>query len=283
MISLELNASWASGLVPIRVAAREAISDCYELTLDVLSGDASLPLTDALRRPATVTVSQGEQRRQVPGIITEMALLGTLPGERYWYRLVLVPRLRLLELTRRSRVFCTEQPVPVGDLLQQVIATADGVSIASSDVAMNLQTTTYPQLDLAVQYTETDLAFLSRRAEYAGIFYFFQTSNGTDQVTFGDANVCFPFVGGSAETSGLSYRPSVGVADTGPAIRSVEMLAHLTPQKAQLNTRDWENPSRLLLVQSDPQAGGLGLHEWEEEDGYTDAAWGHTLAGVRSE
>ncbi|MEJ0014961.1 MAG: type VI secretion system tip protein TssI/VgrG [Acetobacteraceae bacterium] len=282
MITLDLDTSWAAGLTPVRATLREAISECYELTLDVLS-DAVLPLTDALQHSATVTISEGEQRRPIPGIVTEMALMGSLPADRYWYRLVLVPRLRLLEFTRRSRVFCTEQPAAVGDLLQQVIAGAQGVSIASADVTVNLQTTTYPRTDMAIQYAETDLAFLQRRAEYAGVFYFFQTSGGTDKVSFGDANVCFPFVGGSTEAGTLSYRPRVGVADRGPAVRSVEAAARLITQQAQLNTRDWESPNLLLLVQSDPQPNGVGLHEWEEEDGYSDAAWGKDLARVRVE
>jgi len=283
MIKLDLQTSWAGSLVPIRVYAREAISDCYELTLDVLSSEASLPLADALQHPATVTIALGEQQRCVPGVVTEMALMGSLPGEQFWYRLILVPRLRLLELTRRSRVFCTEKPSTVGQLLQQAIASAEGITIPSTDVRLNLQTSSYPMLDMAVQYAETDLAFLSRRAENAGISYYFETGDGTDRLVFCDANVCFPMLGGDTDSSSLPYRPSVGVADPGPAVRSVELLARLTPQTAQLNTRDWTSPDRLLLVRSDPQPNGLGLQEWEEEDGYTDAGWGATLARVRAE
>ncbi|MGE0420369.1 MAG: type VI secretion system Vgr family protein [Acetobacteraceae bacterium] len=283
MITLSLDTGWASDLIPVRVNAREAISDCYEVTVDLLSSNASIDMTEALQRAATVTIGVGDRERAFPGVVTGMSLLGVLPGERYWYRLTVVPRLRLLELTRRSRVFCTDPPTTVGQVLQQVIESAEGVSIPAADVSLNLQTTTYPILDLAVQYGETDLAFLQRRSEYAGIFYFFDTTAGSERVVFGDANLCFPFLGGSADTAVLPYRPSVGVADFGPAVRALETDARLTPQSAQLNTRDWTTPGTLLLVQSDPQPNGLGMHEWEEEDGYTDTGWGRTLAQVRAE
>ncbi len=283
MIKLDLDTGWASSLIPVRVTAREAISDCYEVTVDLLATTATIDMTEALRQSATVTIGVGERERAFPGVVTDMSLLGVLPGERYWYRLVVVPRLRLLDLTRRSRVFCTDPPAAVAQLLQQVVETAQGVSIPAADVSFNLQTTTYPVLDLAVQYGETDLAFLQRRAENAGIFYFFQTSGSTETIVFGDANLSFPFLGGDAEAATLPYRPSVGVADAGPAIRSLEVGVHLTPQAAQLNTRDWTTPATLLLVQSDPLPNGLGLHEWEEEDGYTDTGWGQTLARVRAE
>ncbi len=284
MIKLDLNTEWAAGLVAVRVTATEAISDCYEVTLDVLAGSATIDMTEALQRPATVTIGTDERHQhKFPGIVTAMSLLGVLPGDRYWYRLTVVPRLKLLELTRRSRVFCTDPAAPVGDLLQQVIAAAQGISIPGIDVSVNLQTAGYPSLDMAVQYNETDLDFLQRRAENAGIFYCFQTDDGSDKILFGDANVSFPFLGGRADTATLAYRPSTGIADTGPAVRSLETGVRLTTQTAQLNTRDWVMPDRVLLVKSDPQPNGLGLHEWDEEDGYTDSGWGQTLARIRAE
>lgn len=282
MITLDLKTSWADSLTPVRASMTEAISECYELVLDVLTGDGSLTMTEALQQPAAVTVTYGDQRRRVPGIVTEMALMGILPSDRYWFRMTLAPRLHLLSLTRRSRVFCTEQPQTVGELLKQVIRTADGVAIPSSDIDLKLRITTYPQIDMAVQYAESDFAFLSRHAEGVGIFFFFDVGDGAERVVFGDANGCFPFMGGSADASVLPYRPSVGVADPGPAVRSLEAAVRLTPRIAQLNTRDWKDTGRVLLVQSEPQPTGVGTYEWEEEDGYTDASWGGTLASVRA-
>jgi len=141
MIKLDLNTDWAADLVPVRVTATEAISDCYEVTLDVLATRATIDMTEALQRPATITIGTDDRHQhRFPGIVTAMSLLGVLPSDRYWYRLMVVPRLRLLSLTSRSRVFCTDPAAPVGDLLQQVIASAEGISIPGVDVSVNLQT-----------------------------------------------------------------------------------------------------------------------------------------------
>ena len=283
MISLDLKTSWANSLTLVRASMTEAISECYELVVDALTSDASLTMTDALGQPAAVTITHGDQHRRVPGVVTEMALMGILPGDQYWFRLVLVPRLQLLRLTKRSRVFCTEQSQTGPELLQQVIRSADGVTIPASDTDFNMRTTTYPPIDMAVQYSETDLNFLARWAEHLGIFWWFDVAHEIERMVFGDANACFPYLHGSADDSVLSYRPSIGVADTGPAIRSMQAAVRLTPRVAQLNTRDWTDPGRVLLVTSEPRPTGLGHSEWDEEDAYTDAGWGRTLATIRAE
>lgn len=283
MIALDLSTEWGSQLVPARVAMTEAISTCYALTLDVLADTASLDPGQALNRRATVTLTVAETQRKVCGVVREMQFMGTLPRGLYWYRLLLVPRLALLDLTWRSRVFCTEQPARIADVILNVLATAEGVQLSAADYGTNLHSNAYPQRDMVVQYQESDLAFLSRLAEDSGIFYIFQNGEDGERIVFGDSNLAFPLLSGGTSGSTLSYRPSVGIADSGPALRSVTLRSRLTSASATLNERYYASPLTVLRVDSAVQPGGIGSRTWQEQDGYQESGWGKALADIRAQ
>lgn len=283
MLKLAIQADWSADITPVRMTMQEAMSRCYRLTLDLIGSSADLSFAGVLRQPASVTLEVDGRSRVFGGVVTEAMFRGVLPAERYWYRLVIEPRLRLLDLTRRSRVFCTDPPVPVGDLLRQVIATAEGVAIPTADVALSLRETAYPVLDMAVQYEETDLAFFCRRAEQVGIFFWWDVgADGAERLTLGDSNLCFPFMGGSEAASRLPYRPRSSVSDDGEAVRSLEYTAGLVPEVAVVNARDWTDPMRLLLARDQPGSSALGRLEFEDE-AFSDLDWGQALARIRRE
>ncbi|MGO1077503.1 type VI secretion system Vgr family protein [Inquilinus sp. CA228] len=282
MIKLALSTSWAERVQPVRLTMTEAISRCYTATLDVLSDEDDLDLAGALRRVATVTVEGFDGDRTITGIVFEMSFMGRLPGDSFWYRLVLVPKLRLLELTLRSRVFCTERPATVAAMFQQILDSAEGVSWTGRGLVDKMSQTAYPQHDMIVQYEETDLAFLSRLAENSGIFYVFTGDKTGEQVVFGDDNNAFPSLS-LDDGDTLSYRPRVAISDGGSAIRSVTLHTRLRPADAMLDERDYAQPQMALSVRSRPQQDGLGSHAWQEADGYRDSEWGNALANIRAQ
>ena len=287
MIGFESNASWASTLLPVRAVLSEALSDCYSLTLDLFAASASLDPVDALNQKASVRLeveeSRGTKSRTISGVITEMSLAGVLPGARFWYRLVLVPRLALLDRTRRSRVFCTEKHAKVGDVITEILDKAEGAELSSADSEKRLQSTAYPTRDMIVQYNESDLAFLSRLAEDSGIFYFFAAGEGAEKIVFADANAVFPRLGGDASASALAYRPSVGIADRGPAVRSAALKTRLVTKSVRLNERFYEQPEIILKVVAAGDPNGVGLLSSDEREAYREAGWGQALADIRAE
>lgn len=283
MLKLAIQAEGLSDVTAVRMTVEEAISHCYRITVDVIGHSPSLAFDGVLRQPAAVTMEVDGRSRVFGGVVTGATFGGTLPADRYWYRLVIEPRLRLLALTRRSRVFCTDPPATVGEVLRQVIASADGVAIPTSGLVLSLREPAYPVLDLAVQYDETDLAFFCRRAEAAGIFFRFETDpDGAERIVMGDSNLCFPFLGGSEAASRLAWRPRISVSDEGEAVRSLETAACLVPEVSVVNARDWTDPMRLLLARDEPVAGPLGRLETEDE-AFSDLAWGQALARIRRE
>ena len=282
MLTLALNTPWAERATPVRLVMTEAISECYSATLDLLSDREDLDLDAALQRAATVTVAGVDGDRTITGIVFEMAFMGSLPGDQFWYRLVLVPKLRLLGLTLRSRVFCTERPATIPAVLRQILDSSEGIPWEGRDMVDRTGRTAYPERDMVVQYEETDLAFLSRLAEEAGIFYHFGADKAGEQVVFGDDNTAFPPLS-AGDGDRLEYRPRVTIADGGSAIRSVSLRAGLRPADATLDERDYTRPQTVLRVQSRPQSGGMGSHAWQEVDGYRDSGWGRALADIRAQ
>ncbi len=283
MIKLTLNAPWTERVVPVRLAMSEAISNCYHASLDMLSDDEALDFNGAIGLAATITVTFGDAERRITGLVEEMSLQGTLPQGRFWYNLVLVPRANFLQLTSRSRVFCTERPAKVGDIIKTVLATAVGVELKPSEYETSLRQSAYPLRDMVVQYEEPDWVFLSRLAEDAGIFSFFRDTASGEQIVFGDDNGVFPRLVGGANGDVLPYRPSAGLVDPGPAVRSVSLRSAQRWAAADLGSRDYTDPDKKLRVQSRPQPGGLGSRAWQEVDDYTDVEWGQALADIRAQ
>ncbi len=286
MIVFGSNVSFASKLLPVRAMLKESLSECYSLVLDLFAADASFDPTEALNQNASVRLeveeAAGPKSRTITGVITEMSLAGVIQGSTFWYQLVLAPRLALLDLTRRSRVFCTEEPSKVGDVIREILDNAEGFTLPPDDAEIRLQTD-YPNQDMIVQYHESDFTFLSRLAEHSGIFYFFAEGNDTEKVVFADANSAFPWLDGTAADATLSYRPSVGIPDRGPAVRSAKLKTHLATKRVQLTERFYAKPDVQLNVSADGDSNGLGLLDSHESEGYQDAAWGQTLARVRAE
>ncbi len=282
----------ASRYIPVRAVLRESVSACYALTLDLLAADASFDSFDrakALNTKASVQLDvvaadNTTQLRTISGLITEMSLAGVLPDSRFWYRLVLVPRLALLDRTKRSRVFCTDKPAKVGDIVHQVLGKAEGVEYTDDDSEMRLHSN-YPDRDMIVQYRESDFAFLSRLAEDSGIFYFFEESSGTEKaekIVFADANIAFPWLGRAASAATLRYQPSIGIADRGPAVRSAALKTRLVTNRVNIKERSYVNPAQRLEFFAEGNPNGVGLLSSVEWEDYQDATWGHKLAEIRA-
>lgn len=144
----------SSSLRVIAMRGEEALSRPFRFEIELCSSDPALPLDDIIGRPAALHIGG----RRVAGVVAELEQ-GAAEREGFRYRAVLVPRLWLLSLATKSRVF--------RDLSLPQIAAAVAAS-AHIDVELRL-TGTYPVRRFVAQYRESDLAFLSRLLEAEGI------------------------------------------------------------------------------------------------------------------
>jgi type VI secretion system secreted protein VgrG len=109
-----------------------------------------------------------------------------------------VPSLARLRYRSSNRTYAAKT---VKDIVASVLASA---GITSDKISWQLAGS-YPVRDITIQYRETDLAFVSRLLEDAGIHYHFDG----DLVVFNDGNAGLTALSPSALTYSLTATPSI--------------------------------------------------------------------------
>jgi type VI secretion system secreted protein VgrG len=182
------------------------------------------------------------------------------------FRLRLVPRMHHLALVHTCEVFL-DRTIP--EIIVEKLSRA-GLT-TKEDVALRLSGT-YPKKEFVLQYRETDLAFVSRLAENAGIAFFFEHGSGKDVVVFSDSNVAF------GEPHPVSYEPHgdrVGVYE-------LAWETEVFPGRHLLMDYDDEHPKLDLTVKYVVEQKYPG-EVVEYGDLYLTPKAGKDLAAVRAE
>ena len=148
----------------LRFEGREAVSDGFALTIDLVSDDVSRSPEALLDCVAELTVARDEHARTFSGVVRTATDHGVARGRRM-ARVLLVPELSVLSDRVDSRVFVDRTAV---DLAREVLRIAD-LYVGRLDVHV---ARTLPRHERLVQYRETDLAFISRWLEREGIAFF---------------------------------------------------------------------------------------------------------------
>ncbi|MGM0826378.1 MAG: type VI secretion system tip protein VgrG, partial [Pseudomonadota bacterium] len=139
---------------------REALSQPFELVLNLASRDGNLDAAELLDRDASLTIWQdGEPLRRVHGIVSEFGR-GDRGHRRTFYSLVLRPALWRLSLRQNSRIFQKADPLTIINTL----CDERGITDVSFAVTRDL-----PEREYCVQYRETDLTFIERLAAEEGL------------------------------------------------------------------------------------------------------------------
>ena len=157
---------------------QETLGRLFSYEVELLSPDDSIDLSKLLGQAATVGVELSDGGvREFTGFVTEFALVGE-HGNYARYRATLRPWLWFLGQNRECRIF-QRQSVPdiVKDLLRER---------GFSDVEDALHGH-YEPWEFLVQYRESDLNFISRILEQAGIYYFFKHAQGKHTLVLADS------------------------------------------------------------------------------------------------
>jgi type VI secretion system secreted protein VgrG len=219
-------------------SATESLSALFRLELDLLAEadtavafdqllgqgvTVSFPLPDGSTRYFNGIVSRFRQGPQVPGVQGDVTFVR--------YRAEVVPRLWLLTLQARSRIF---QQKAIPDILKEVLT--------GLDVTYELQGTYEPR-DYCVQYRETDFAFASRLMEEEGIYYFFKHADGSHQMVVADTPQSHADVPGPAT---LIYEEVEGGYREEDRILGWEKTQEVRPGKVTLWDHCFELPGQNL-------------------------------------
>ncbi|WP_159877276.1 type VI secretion system Vgr family protein [Aquitalea denitrificans] len=175
----------------------EALDRPYQLTISVTMAERDLALARLIGQPVTFTIAPqlSTPALAIPGLAT----LQTNPeGERCWHGVIrhaqrgrstaeetlytfeISPRIALLEDGQTTRLF---QNATVAQVIEALLRKH---ALDGTDFSFNL-TGVQASYEHITQFRETDLAFLSRIAAHAGIFYqFTQAKDGKEVIQFGN-------------------------------------------------------------------------------------------------
>lgn len=267
------GAALPGGARVLAFTGREEVSRTYRFEVFVLVPHGLLDegsLDEAIGSAATLEVMRedGLARNRWHGVLSEVTLVHELPGAAL-YRAVLVPRLWLLSLTQRSRVY-------VGDALPAVLEKSlrEG---GLRDFALRLQRS-YKALDHVCQYRESHLAFVSRWIERDGLYFHFEHGDDAETLVISDARPYAPPVGGPVRFMASADTRSGGVE----AVTHLSVRRQVTP--AEVTLRDYDPLNPTLDVQGHGAVDQHGRGEVRRfGDNFLNPVDGRRLAGLRAQ
>jgi type VI secretion system secreted protein VgrG len=256
------------------MTGREALGEPFDYAVDLVSDDPNIKLTDLLGQPMIVHLALADgDLRHFHGIVTEVDFVENARPQAI-YRARLRPWLSLLGNTDNCRIF-QHQSVP--DIIQQVFRDrgfTDFENALSGD---------YPKADYIVQYRESDLHFVSRLMELAGIYYYFRHTESAHTLVLADAQGAHKRTPGCEQ---LPYRPPDEHRTTLEAcVDEWQLTQRITAGAVTLRDFDFEKPNADLgsKLSSPKDHARADSEVYDYPGGYRVRGDGDTQARVRLE
>ncbi|MBM1021650.1 type VI secretion system tip protein VgrG [Enterobacter sp. A11] len=174
--------------------AEEKLSEPWHYTVKVTCTAGDIASDSMLLKPASfmfqVPLYNGLPAtpvRTVYGVVETFQRLSTSADETY-YTLKIVPRIALLQHTKRSEIYLNQSVVEV---VEQILRSH---GLEGADFEFRLSQA-YPARELITQWRETDLEFVQRLLAEVGIFWRFEMDGRLEQdvVIFQDSQEQYQF------------------------------------------------------------------------------------------
>jgi type VI secretion system secreted protein VgrG len=260
----------------------DRLSDLSEYRVELLSEKKDIKFGDVLGKPMTIELKlQSGGTREFNGIVAGFSSAGGF-GKFTSYHAVLRPWLWLLSRSSDCRIF---QEKSVLDIVKDVFEKPVYAGLADFSVAFLEKT--YPKLDYCVQYRETDLNFVRRLLEHAGIYFHFKHAEGKHTMVLADSYGAHAPVAGyeTVQFATDDRRDEFG----DERISSWVTEGEIQSSGFEMNDFDFDKKaasiSGSLTVKSSIPAA-FGQPEYQQYDypgGYLLAASGRDIAGARME
>jgi len=205
----------------------EALSEPYACDIVIKRGPVDPERLPG--RACLVHLSRGTFRRELKGVVRAVDDMGQDGWGHRCLRLHVVPAFWLLSQRVTSR--CFEQK-NLREVLEAVFASA---GVYPSGVAFMAPPSYLQRRDFWVQFQETDLAFVSRLLEEAGLTYLFRCQDETER---------FVVTEGGAHGTGLVETDAVIVSSPDQARFRIEVASEVRPQHVTLVDFDPASPLR---------------------------------------
>ena len=159
----------------VSISGTESISQlfCYELQLVTTNKQITRQKLCGKEISFSIKSSlDNETKRTFNGIVSKVSFARIIhtqksPQTELTYRITVRPKLFELSMVKHCRIFYGEKKTIV-DVIEEVLKEN------KIDYELNLQSKKIFSAETYIQYNESDLNFLSRLIQSAGIFYFFK-------------------------------------------------------------------------------------------------------------
>jgi type VI secretion system secreted protein VgrG len=263
-------------LLFLEMRGSEQLGRTFSFTVRLLSRNPDITLADLVGQPVAVSVDLAPyqvQPRYFHGYVIHFQREGKL-GDYFVYSAHLAPWLWLLTYAADCRIF---QQMTVPDILKTVFR-GHGFTDLKDALTMS-----YPTREYVTQYDETDLEFVSRLMEDAGIYYFFEHEEQKHTLVLADS------YSAHQKPSGYEIVPLLETKTTSSA--TSDYLDHwsrwsdLQPGGVVLTDFDFEKPSLGLETKRlAPNPHGMADFEIYRHPGvYTDRTAGEDICIRRLE
>jgi type VI secretion system secreted protein VgrG len=175
-------------LLPERVTIEEGVSSLFEIKISARAKKPIVKPEELIGRlmDVSVEVQQGDGedgsavRRPFNGLVTELNEGPPITRGLRSYSMVLKPQMWLLSRRSDCRIWMDKTAIDVVETLfsEHGIPAPDTSGVVSPP----------PPLHYSVQWNETDLAYLTRRFEEDGLFYWFSHENGKHKLHVADSS-----------------------------------------------------------------------------------------------
>jgi type VI secretion system secreted protein VgrG len=244
-------------LVVRQLTAHETLGRPFQIDIIALSllppsgggGDVG-PLVDIdgiIGKRAAVRVSQGGSTHRIwTGVVSyvEQVRWAKERGSESSYHVRLVPTFWLLSQRKGNRIF---QHVKIPDVLKTILEQEWKL-----EVEWSFDDKAYPKKEYVCQYDESDMHFVHRLLEEAGLYYFFgETGSGdaktvlvvTDKAHTFAPSVDLPFTDAPNEVHAVIYATNVAIAH------------NVRPGLFQISDFNFRRPGHPLFAASEPASG----------------------------
>ncbi|HEX7878379.1 MAG TPA: type VI secretion system tip protein TssI/VgrG, partial [Candidatus Eisenbacteria bacterium] len=259
---------------PVKFEGVEAISELYRYEIDLVAPDTTEVDPDkVVGQPGVLTIDRAGDVTRFHGIVAVFELLGRGNNDATRFRVVMVPRLANLGLTKTSQVFLDKPHWKIVQAVLEENGLADGKDF---DVQISEPG---PTRDYVVQYQESDLDFIRRLMEYEGIFFFFRHDEEQEVMVLGSAKERHKPIEGEATVTFRDQR------DVGPGGEAVGEFIYRQTQLSKdvfLKDYNYRKPTLEIKGTADVIPKGFGTF-MEYGDHFKDPEDGKRLAAIRAQ
>lgn len=241
------------------------------LTIEFACRDKKLDLNTLVGADMGLVISDSKEptkKQPIWGTCVSAEYKGTIEHDAHFF-LEISPWLWFLTRASNNRIF---QEMTATEIVKKVLGDAGfGGNIIVKHSSND------PTRDYAVQYRETDLAFMQRMLEDIGVYFYFEfTDNAADLILADDPNAHAPLAG-DASMRFVEANWTMGENQ----ISSWELVQRAVTGKVTLDDYDFTKPDANLTVKAEITSGSgshTGYENYRYPGGYKNATDGKKIA-----